>query len=127
MNFREQYLQAKKAGLTDPMTYKSVSFEKSGQNIIGELVDIQPTHFDKTDSTVNKYILKTDDGLVSVILGAIGDGQLDGRVYSGDVLSITFIEKKQLTGGRTANIFDIDRLKGDVVHGQEKDDKTTVD
>jgi|TARA_Y100000310_G_scaffold303969_1_gene342729 hypothetical protein len=119
MKYAEQFKQAENAGNVQDMTYKSVSFEKAGDNVIGELVDIQETTFEKTHSTVNKYILKTDNGLFSIILGAIGDGQLAGRVHPGDILSITFVEKKGLSEGRTANIFDIVRIVKDDNNGQE--------
>lgn len=126
MGYKDMFATAEKEDKVKAMTYQNYKFEKKGQNLIGELVAIQPAHFEATNSSVNKYILKTDDGMFSAILGAIGDAQLDGRVNDGDILSITFIEKKNLTGGRTANIFDIKSIPCEVESGEETNDTTTA-
>ena len=126
MSYKKDFDDAKKAGQVTDMTYSSFEFKAAGDSIIGELMDIQEVHFDKTDSDVNKYILKTDEGLQSIILGAIGDGQLKGRIRTGDIMRAEFIEKKDLPGGRTANIFTIQIIEREVEHGAEEDNAATT-
>jgi len=127
MNYSAKFNKAKKDGLTEDMTYKAFEFKTAGDSVVGELVDHQETFFGQTNSTVNKYILKTDDGLVSVILGAIGDAQLKGRINAGDLLFIEFKEKKELSGGRKANIFNIVRVPSEESRDGEENDETDTD
>ena len=122
MTYKEQIAKATKEGKLVDMTYRSFSFDKEGDSVQGELIDIQDVHFEKTNSNVKKYIMKTDDDTVSVICGAIGDSQLDGRVFPGDLIIFTFVEKKTLSGGRTANIFNIQSSPGANHNGTETND-----
>ena len=126
MTYAETLKAAEKSGKIEDLTYQPVKFEKKGDQLVGELVDIQPTTFQDDKKPVNKYILQTDGGLKSAVLGAMGDSQLDGRVETGDILVITFQEKKSLAGGHTMNIFNIQRIKKEVEIGKETNDKTAV-
>jgi len=126
MTWKAEFEKAVKSHEAIDMTYQPFEFKAAGDSVVGKLLDIQSTHFEATNSDVNKYILETDDGVVSVIAGAIGDSQLDGRVKPGDLMRFEFVEKKLLTGGRTANIFNIQCVPGKVDDGKEKNDKTEV-
>lgn len=120
-NYVKQFDAAKKSDNVENMTYPAFEFKAAGDLVIGELVDIQDIHFESTNSNVNKYLLKTDQGSRSVIVGAIGDGQLSGRVTAGDIIRFEFVEKKGLTGGKTANIFNISRIQNEVNNGEKAD------
>jgi len=127
MSYKKQFADAEKAGKTREMNYQPHEFKTAGDTIVGELMDIQDAYFEATKSHVNKYIMQTDDGLESAIFGAIGDAQLKDRIQVGDIIHAEFIEKKELTGGRTANIFKIKIIEREGGNGKKENDSSIND
>lgn len=113
MNYMQRYEAAKKAGKIQRQTYRIHTWDKEGDVLIGEVMGVTDFTGGKFDTTVNSYLLDTDLGLVSTILGTATDEQLSAVNLEGKIVCITYQGKKQLDDGRSVNIFDVD-VMGDI-------------
>ena len=71
------------------------------------MIDIIPFDKGQYDTTCNQYILETDDGLVSTIMGSGTDKQLEGVKLKGSVVLIMFKGKLELPNGKMCNKFKV--------------------
>lgn len=94
------------------------------EQVVGRLVDIVDVHFPKTNNTVNGYIFETDGGLVQFTLGANVDLQSERAMPINHVFACTFKGKKDISEGRTMNIFEVLDL-GEYEDGKDTKSKTT--
>ncbi len=62
----------------------------------------------KFEAEVNAYLIETDQGLVSTILGSYTDSQLAGLDLVGKIVVIEYEGKKDLEDGRKVNLFNVD-------------------
>lgn len=106
----ERFRQAKAAGKTEGIGLRIVSWREKGQQVVGELVSLEPMQDNKFQAPVLRYVLKTDEGEVSCILGGATDAKLKDVVHPGDLLSITFEGKQSISGGRSVNLFIVERV-----------------
>lgn len=108
MSFAEEYKKAQEKGKVDQATTQIFQFAAEGEELIGKVKDITPFTHGKFDTEVNQYILDTDLGRVSTVLGAATDKQLAGQIKPGNMVRIVWRGKKPLEGGRTVNVFDVE-------------------
>jgi len=108
MRYVEQYNKAREKGNLKSVTTDIYTWEAEGQELVGKIQEIQPFVFGKKfDTEVKQYIMDTDEGLVSTVLGAATDKQIEGKVKVGSVVAIIFHGKKQLDDGRQVNKFEV--------------------
>ena len=107
MTKREAYERAHASGKRKILTSDIHTWDTEGQVLIGTVVEIMPFKHGKFDTEVLQYIIQTDDGLVSTVLGAATDKQITGKVKPSSNVAITFHGKKQLDDGRQVNRFEV--------------------
>lgn len=103
--YLEQLQDAQKAETVAEVTFSSKDKWEAGEMLVGKLVDVQSVNFPKTQSTVIQYIFDTDTGRVGTFLGKGMDSQLAGTTTLGSVMALTYQGKKDLSNGRTMNVF----------------------
>lgn len=84
---------------------EKIKFETPGNSVEGYLVERCKVPFDERDA--NKYIVKTDKGMVN-FLGSkkIDDGLLNLEL--GVRIRVTYTKKERIQGGKTLKLFDIE-------------------
>lgn len=109
-SFMDQYQKAKEDGKLLRKTFRIHTWSTETAHLIGRVKSINEFTGGKFEAVVNNYILETDDGLVSCILGSATDAQLAGTDLIGKVVHIEFCDKKDLEDGRKVNLFNVDIL-----------------
>ena len=110
--YKEMYEKVLNSGLPKHLVVDIHSWHEPGDVLVGKIIKIEPFKAGKYDADVFQYILETDDGLVSTVLGRYTDQQLDGKVGPDDVIAITFKGQVSLDDGRKVNRFDVVKLNG---------------
>jgi len=105
--YADLYSNAKEKEAAVPLTYEIVRWSEEGQTIVGKVLKIEPFYGSSNEVECDKYLVDTDDGLKSLVLGASTDKQLNGQVQAGMIVAITYRGKVALEGGRHVNRFDI--------------------
>ncbi|GAH82074.1 unnamed protein product [marine sediment metagenome] len=101
--------EAQGKGKSEHLNIIIVGWQKSGQIVLGRFVKAEPLAESKFGTVVQRYILETDAGLVSCVLGATADKELLPKLAVGDLLRIHYQGKRELGDGRSVNVFDIQR------------------
>ncbi len=70
-----------------------------GQSVIGMLVSVEKIQTEKIVEPVNRYVIDTDNGLCSVLLGNATDKQVEGKLHVGDLVYIEYRGKLSIQGG----------------------------
>lgn len=108
MNYSDEFLKAKEDGKAEEVTSSIYKFEEEGQDLIGKVVAIEEFTEGDFETDVNKYVLETDIGRVSCVLGSATDKQLTGAELLGKLICITFRGKASLKDGKQVNRFQIE-------------------
>lgn len=106
--FEEMYNKAKDGGKVDQATFTIWKPEEEGERIIGNVVKVEPFEQGTFDTEVNQYLISTDRGLVSTVLGSATDKQLDKWELTGKLICITYHGKNQLSDGRQVNNYQVE-------------------
>lgn len=109
--YSNAYKQAKEKGKVNTATFQIHSWQSDGDTLIGRVKSIKPFEGGKFETPVNQYLIETDEGLRSTILGSWTDTQLESTSIAGKVVCIVFTGRKDLEDGRKVNIFDIEILE----------------
>lgn len=109
--YSEEYLKAKEKGKTTQVSIEIHTWDTEGQELIGKLIDVLPFEEGKFDTEVQKYILDTDHGRISTVLGAATDKRISKTVKAGEMLYIKWKGQKELASGQHVNLFDIETWK----------------
>lgn len=104
-NYEKMWADDEKVGLVETATEQIINWEKEGQKVIGQVIDIEP--FDNTQfkEKCNRYLIDTNDGMVSCVLGATRDDILEKKKPIGKLIYIEFRGKKKSKNKRTFNDF----------------------
>lgn len=105
--YAEDYLKAKERGKTSQITVEIHTWDTEGQELIGKLIDVAPFTEGKFDTEVRKYIIDTDRGRVSTVLGAATDKRLAKTIKPGAMLYIKWNGQKELASGQHVNLFEV--------------------
>jgi len=105
----------------EPVSIDIHTWETDGTRIIGELKDIQPFEGGEFEQKCNRYIFKTDKGLISTILGSSVDRQIQPEKYIGKVLCITYNGQISLKDGRRCNRFTVVDVTEAFRHWEKKE------
>jgi len=108
--YSEEYLKAKEKGKTTQVSIEIHTWDTEGQELIGKLIDVLKFEEGKFDTEVKKYVIETDHGRISTVLGAATDKRME-KVKAGDMLYIKWKGQKEIQGGKHVNLFDIESWK----------------
>ncbi len=107
MSYQDDFEKAVDSGLTTEITRGIQSWDEEGDTILGKVVEIGPFTEGSFDTEVNFYLIDTDDGLISTILGSATDRQMDKLDLMGKLIHIEYRGKKQLADGKQVNNFKV--------------------
>lgn len=110
MGYTEDYQKAKEKGKVEQITTIIYKFEAEGDVLVGRVVEIRPFTEGKFDTEVKCYILDTDMGRVSTVLGSATDKQLDKASVKGKIIAITYHGQKDIAGGQSVNLYTVEVL-----------------
>jgi hypothetical protein len=108
MTYKEQAELARQNGYAKKATHTITQWEENGQEVVGLLISIEDFNSPKFDQVCKQYLIETDEGRTSCVLGKATDFYLEGACNPGDIIAITYLGKKHLDDGRQVNQFDID-------------------
>lgn len=108
--YAEAYAKAKADGRLTRKTSRIHSWTGESSVLIGKIRAIKPFTGGKFDAEVNAYLIETDEGLISTILGSYTDTQLGEIDLIGKTICIEYCGKKDLEDGRKVNLFNVDVL-----------------
>lgn len=106
-SYEEQWAKAEADGATKPISREIFRFENEGDVLLGKVIEIKPFTDGEFDTEVSQYILDTDDGVMSCILGSATDKQIQGKVSVDDVVRFAFKGKTETAKGNQVNVFDV--------------------
>lgn len=107
MTYKEQLAKAKKADKMKPLTVEIKTWKEVGEELIGKVIDVKPFEGSKFDTTCQKYIIETDDGLITTVFGGSVDKQFEGVNLIGKVIYAVYKGKGDLDDGRKFNRFEV--------------------
>jgi len=104
------YDTAKKGKAVKTLTPQFYKFESEGDQIIG--VFISKAHVDSSlgGKGYNQYIFETDEGIIKFGLGQAADTEVAEIFTPGMVYAIEFLEKADISGGRSVNKYNIEKI-----------------
>jgi len=105
--YNEMLAKAMEKDKVQDITHDIHTWSEEGQKLVGRVMDIVPFDKGKFETDVKQYIMDTDDGLVSTVLGSSTDKQLAHITIKGAVIAIEFRGKFQLEDGRQCNKFKV--------------------
>jgi hypothetical protein len=111
MNYTEQLLAKKAAGMGKRVTSEIHQWKDAGEVVAGKLVKTEPFTKGKFEGEVLSYLIDTGESLVATVIGAHTDEQIKGTFEPGDFLMIEFQGKKSISDGKRANIFTVTVFK----------------
>lgn len=110
MSYEAQFDEATKAGKAEPVSVLIMQWKDPGDRVVGVFQGAELMPDSEFDTDVNRYLILTDQGLTSVILGASADKEVLPKLHKGDLVSITFGGQKPIKGGKKVNLFDVRRV-----------------
>jgi len=118
-SYADAFDEAVKAENVSELTREIWKPENEGDCLIGVVVAVTPFTEGKFDTAVNAYLLQTDEGLMSCVLGSATDAQVKGRELTGQLVRISYHGKRELEGGRTMNVYKVEAAGGKAEHQTE--------
>lgn len=73
---------------------------EEGQVLIGKLLDIEEFEGNQEMGSCKRYIIDSDDGLVSLLLGQATDKQLENHLQIGEGIYVMYRGKIRIAGGQ---------------------------
>ena len=110
--YAEAYEKAKAEGRLTRKTSRIHTWTGESSVLIGKIKAVKPFTGGKFEAEVNAYLIETDEGLVSTILGSYTDTQLADMEIIGKTICIEYEGKKDLEDGRKVNLFNVDFVDG---------------
>ncbi len=108
MTTREDYEKQKEKGKVTRLTRQIWTWDEEGQTLIGKVLKIEPFTEGQFDTEVNSYIIETEGGIITTVLGSATDRQLSKIDPVGKKIFIEYLGKKELKDGRSVNLFNVD-------------------
>lgn len=91
----------------EPISIEIKAWKEEGDYLIGELIEIKAFEGSNFDTECKQYTFKTDNGLVSCILGGSMDKLISPKEHLNRVLHIKYKGKLDLDDGKRCNKFQI--------------------
>lgn len=108
MGIKEDYAKAKEKGKVQRLTRQIWTWDEEGQVLIGKVTAIEPFSEGMFDTEVKSYIIETEEGTITTVLGSATDKQLAKVDPVGRNIFIEYLGKKALKDGRSVNLFNVD-------------------
>ena len=108
MGYKEDFEKSKDKGKTKVLTTIIYTWESEGQELFGKVLEVKPFVLGKFDTEVDCYLIQTDDGIITTVLGSATDKQLKEVDSVGSMIYIKYGGKKQLDDGRQVNLFHVE-------------------
>lgn len=108
VDYKAMYAAAKSAGKLKRPTYRIHTWKEDSAILVGRVKAITLFTGGKFEQAANAYLIDTDEGVVSCVLGNYTDAQIKDLVKVGSLVAIIFQGKKELEDERKVNIFDVD-------------------
>lgn len=108
MGYTENYLNQKKKGSAKNLTTDIITWDTEGQEIVGKVLSVDSFEDSQYSEQCMKYLIETDDGKVSCVLGASRDELLTENDLIGSGIYIRYGGKVPGKNGQTYNKFRID-------------------
>lgn len=110
-DYKAMYEAAKKTGKLQRPTYRIHTWTDDNALLIGRVKTITEFTDGKFEQACKAYLIETNDGAVSCVLGSYTDAQLEATVKPGTVIAILYLGQKQLEDSRKVNMFDVDIIE----------------
>jgi len=104
--YEEMFNHAEADGNVKEYSFDIIKWDKEGQTVLGELQGFEDFTEGEFETACNKWLIKTDTGLVSCVLGSAADKRLKD-IKNGDLIKIVYKGKLSLSDGRRVNRFDL--------------------
>lgn len=108
MGYEDDYAKSKEKGKAVQVTRQIVIWDEEGQVLTGKVLEVQPFTDGIFETEVAMYIIETDNGIVSTVLGSATDKQLAKIDVRGSRMHIEYKGKRALKDGRAVNIFNVE-------------------
>lgn len=108
VDYKAMYEAARKMGKLQRPTFRIHSWTEDNAVLVGRVKAISEFKDGKFEQVCNAYLIETNDGAVSCVLGSYTDTQIKDLVNVGSLVAIIFQGKKELGDDRKVNIFDVD-------------------
>lgn len=108
--YADMYNTAKHSGKLTRLTYRIHTWSEESPLVIGKIIGVTLFEDGRFDQAVNAYRIRTNEGIISCILGRYTDAQLVKVDLIDKIIAITYLGKKELPDDRKVNLFDIDIL-----------------
>lgn len=108
MSYKDDFIKSKDKGKTKVLTVIIHTWDEEGQELWGKVISVKPFLLGKFDTEVDSYIIDTDEGLITTVLGSATDKQLKDVDPVGMRIYIKYQGKKQLADGRQINLFHVE-------------------
>lgn len=110
-DYKAMYEEAKKTGKLQRPTYRIHTWTDDSAILVGRVKAISLFTEGKFEQAANAYLIDTDEGVVSCVLGSYTDAQVKDTLKVGSVVAIIFQGQKQLEDSRKVNVFDVDIIQ----------------
>ena len=112
-NYRQRFEELANENQPTDLVVQIHTWEENDE-LYGELISIDLVQTAKMQEACNGYILQTDDGPTSCMLGNATDKQLEGKLHIGDLVYIKFHGKIAIQGGaKQVNKFIVQAIPAD--------------
>jgi len=111
--YEEMFELAEEKGTVREYSFDIIKWEEEGQTVLGEIQGFEDFTEGEFETVCNKWLIKTDTGLVSCVLGSAADKRLQD-VKNGDLIKIVYKGKLSLSDGRRVNRFELKVIPSDI-------------
>ena len=107
MGYQDFVNEQDQAHRPEEVTRNLIQWNDIGQTVIGKLLQVETFEGTKYDTTCLSYLIDTDDGLYSFLLGAATDKAIRAEELINHVIKVRFDGKLELGDTRRVNQFRI--------------------
>lgn len=118
--YAEMAAKAYKSGVGEDLTQTFIAWDEEGKIVSGCYLYSETVTAKADMGAVKRYVLLTDEGTASCILGGATDKQLEGKLIPGDMITIVYKGKTSIQGGsKQVNNFDVRRWGHDASYDKK--------
>ncbi len=109
-SYQERYGDAVGEGRTESLNVQIHRWAEEGDTLVGMFIGSEELPEGEFKTVVRAYLLRTDDGLRSAILGSAADKQILPRLQPGDLVMIEYQGKTDIGDGKRVNRFRVEKF-----------------
>lgn len=99
MNYEDQFNALEQSQGAQDLVVEYLAL-KEGEHVVGKLIAIEEVKLPQYEKPCNRYILDTDKGPASVLMGGATDKNIEGKLHIGWLTYIKFEGKRSLGDDR---------------------------